>query len=63
MSIHSSGSCNTLFARESVCLGNSVKFIYDEFRERGLMEGIEDLLLVIIVSSGAVVVVGDEARE
>lgn len=63
MSIHSSGSCNILFARESVCLGNSVKFICDEFRERGLMEDMEDLLLVIIVSSGAVAAMGDEARE
>jgi hypothetical protein len=52
-----------LFARESVCLGNNVKFICDEFRERGLMEEIEGRLLVIIVSSGAVAVMGDEARE
>jgi hypothetical protein len=52
-----------LFARESVCLGNSVKFICDEFRERGLMEEFEGRLLVIIVSSGAVAVMGDEARE
>jgi hypothetical protein len=63
MSIYPSGSCNMLFARESVCLGNNVKFIYDEFRERGLMEEIEGRLLVIIVSSGAVAVMGDEARE
>jgi hypothetical protein len=39
-----------LFARESVCLGNNVKFICDEFRKRGLMKEIEGLLLAIIVS-------------
>jgi hypothetical protein len=43
MSIHSLGSCNVLFAPESVYLGNSVKFICDEFRERKLMEEIETL--------------------